>query len=97
MKKEKLKGLSCDDQPPSNIEEYMYCEGILEEEFNFFKNYYDIYSKIATGHSSINKKIYEELFGSKNYWDKLYNFKDAFDSKYHYFSDELYDMVTDFF
>ena len=90
MKKNKLEMLHSDDLPPRNIEEYMYSEGIMEREFEFFKGIYMEYEKIVSGHLGINKEIYEKLFNCDNYWDKVYNFKSAFDSNYHYFSKKIY-------
>ena len=90
MKKNKLEKLHFDDLPPSNTEDYTYMCGILEKEFEFFKSIYQIYERIDTGHLGINEEIYEELFNCDNYWDKVYNFRGAFDSNYHYFCKKIY-------
>ena len=90
MRQNKLKELSFDDLPPSNIEEYIKYESTLEREFEFFRKYYDIYINVDSGQLVLTKQEYSNIFSQSDYWDKLYMFKDAFDSEYHFFSDRLY-------
>lgn len=82
MSKHILKDLS-----PINNNEYL-----LEKEFEFFKKYYSIYKNVENGQVVLTKKEYSNIFSQSNYWDKLYIFKEAFNSKYHFFSDKLYEI-----
>lgn len=90
MKKSKLNHLSKLDLPPNNIEEYNYFEGNLEKEFEFFKDYYTFFIKLSNGDLAVNEEIYREMFNSSNYWDFIDNFKDVFNSEYHYFMDMIF-------
>lgn len=74
------------DELQTNTEEL----GMLEKEFKFFKDYYNYYCRISNGDLKINEELYRELFNSSNYWDYMDNFKDVFNSEYHYFMDKIF-------